>query len=141
MKIFIFFPPQNSAFFSNRRFSDELVCFAPVQLHSRLHNSAQKSFHRKVFTEKHSLLYFLSVPGLSFYFDLESINTGHHMMNSHVRAGTGKVSVEDGEDVGARLVHVEQLLLLLLLLAPLVTAHITVMHYSLQWDALKVFGG
>lgn len=50
------------------------------------------------------------------------------------------MSREDGEDVGARLVHVEELLLLLLLVA-LVTTHLTVMHYSLKGDALKVFGG
>ena len=60
-------------------------------------------------------------------------------MNSHVRTGAGKMSRKDGEDVGAGLVDVEQLLLLLLV-TPLVTTHITVMHYSLQWDALKVFG-
>ena len=50
------------------------------------------------------------------------------------------MSRKDGEDVGARLVDEEQLLLLLLV-APLVTTHLTVMHYSLQWYALKVFGG
>ena len=61
-------------------------------------------------------------------------------MNSHVRAGAGNMSREDGEDVGTRLVDVEQLLLLLLV-APLVTTHLTVMHYSLQWDTLKVLGG
>ena len=66
------------------------------------------------------------------------IITGHHM-NSHVGAGAGKMSREDGEDVGARLVDVEHLLLLLLLTVT-ITAHLTVVHYSLQRDALKVFG-